>query len=600
MNNDTLFRVNVQEQEDQKRKKTYQECHNEQFKILHEESQVLFEEKSKLGYSDLTWDQFLKLDTDDLGQAEASGIIVLQKRYSSYQERESDFNNTICIEPSKLPDAVDAAERLLAEKDYDIYQRSGALVRVAKVRSLPRNKMAIKSRARDAVIIKELDQAFLTVFLTKIGKFIVFDSRSGTTRKIDCPERIARYLIAKQQWKLPILTGIINAPTLRSDGSILDNPGYDPESGLLFISDGNAWGKCIENPSYDDAQQAKNELLFLLEGFPFENEASRSVALAAILTVLIRKSLATAPLVGFSAPKMSSGKSLLADVISLIGTGKVNSVIAQADSEAEEKKRILSILMEGDPVICYDNIEKPFGSAALCAILTQCEYKDRVLGASETKTVLTNATFLATGNNLTFAGDISTRTLLCKIDAQVEYPEERDFKLDLRIYIPANRERLVQAALTILRAYHVAGRPPQNIKQYGRFEEWSGWIRSAIVWLGLADPCETRKDIQDADPVRVLLQALFASWHAVIGEKPVKVKEILATAMGNLNDEKNDQQDTLREALLDIASDNKGGINQRVLAKKLSAYKNRIEAGLRLEREGTHQGTTLWRIKKVS
>ena len=63
------------------------------------------------------------------------------------------------------------------------------------------------------------------------------------------------------------------------------------------------------------------------------------------------------------------------------------------------------------------------------------EYKDRLLGGNETRTVLTTATFLATGNNLIFMGDISTRALLCKLDPKVEHPEERSFTVRLtKIY----------------------------------------------------------------------------------------------------------------------------------------------------------------------
>ena len=36
--------------------------------------------------------------------------------------------------------------------------------------------------------------------------------------------------------------------------------------------------------------------------------------------------------------------------------------------------------MAGDPVIVIDNAEKPIGGDALCAILTQSTYKDRLLG----------------------------------------------------------------------------------------------------------------------------------------------------------------------------------------------------------------------------
>ncbi len=100
-----------------------------------------------------------------------------------------------------------------------------------------------------------------------------------------------------------------------------------------------------------------------------------------------------------------------------------------------------------------------------------------VLGGNETRTVLTNATFLVTGNNLVFMGDISTRALLCKLDPQIERPEEREFSVDLRTYIPEHPTDLVNAGLIILRAYDVAGKPLQNIKPFGRFEEWSNWIR---------------------------------------------------------------------------------------------------------------------------
>lgn len=601
MNNNTKLAKNNQAKSNQKKQKSYQEFLAEQTGQLREEEQALEQEKSGLGHSAFSWNDFLQLDTDNMEQAVAATIIVLQNNYRLYQEKKQAVDAIICIEPSKLHEAVDAAERLLqSQKEHTIYQRSGTLARVTKISSLPQKKMVTKGRSPDSFIIRDVDQTFLMMFLTKIGNFVFFNARFGDTKKIDCPEKIARHLIAKREWSLPILTGIINAPTLQPDGSILDKLGYDRESGLLFITSENyQWEPIRQNPTLADAICAKDELLVLLEEFPFENEASRSVALAAILTALIRKSLPTAPLFGFSAPKMSSGKSLLADVVSLIAVGKINSVIAQADNEAEEKKRILSLLMEGDPIVCYDNIERPFGSASLCAILTQCEYKDRVLGVSETRTVPTNATFLATGNNLTFAGDISTRALLCKIDAEREHPEEREFKLDLRMFIPANRVRLVQAGLIILRAYHVAGRPAQNIKPYGRFEEWSSWVRSAIVWLGMADPCETRKDIEDADPIRITLTTLFTAWHAIFGESAMKLKDVAENVNKGFGGNQNELRESLTETLLELASDNKGGINQRALAKKLSAYKNRIEGGFRLEQAGTYQGTTLWRVKEV-
>jgi putative DNA primase/helicase len=535
---------------------------------------------------------------EDLDQATASQIIALRDEYWAFQKQKQSLENTIYLEPSKLPESVDAAEKLLLGNQDYIYQRSGKLVRVTKISNASGDKNKLIKRSQDAIIIKEIDQVFLTVYLTRAGNFVSFDARIGNVKKVDCPERIPRYLIAKQEWNIPTLTGIINAPTLRTDGTILDCPGYDAVSGLLFLPGDYTFDKIPEKPILEDAIQAANELLDILKGFPFEDEVSKSVALAAILTALVRKSIETAPLFGFTAPKMASGKSLLADVVALIATGKPNSVIAQAENETEEKKRVLALLIEGDPIICYDNIEKPFKSAALCSILTQREYKDRLLGGNETRTVLTNATFLVTGNNLIFEGDISTRTLLCKLDSQIEHPEERLFDLDLRKYIPQNRSKLVKAGLIILRAYHVAGKPTQNIKPFGRFEEWSDLIRSALVWIGLADPCESRKDIESSDPIRILLTSFFTTWYEIFGSTPVKVKELVRQA-GLLSNETDEDHETLREALLELAGDNKDNINQRSLAKKLALYKHRIENGLRLEQCGTHQGTSQWRVRQV-
>ena len=419
-----------------------------------------------------------------------------------------------------------------------------------------------------------------------------FDERTQQLKQKDCPEKIAKTLIARRYWKLPVLTGIIQAPTLRLDGSILETPGYDEETGLFFNPGQTNFPPIPINPTKKDAESSLNVLLDIIGEFPFENEESKSVALSAILTALIRRSIRTAPLHGFTAPKMGSGKSLLADIASLIATGKVNSAIPHAENEAEEKKRLLAVLSEGDPVVCFDNIEKPFGSAALCSVLTQTEYKDRVLGSTRNLTVLTNATFLATGNNLTFVGDISTRAILCRLDPNCERPEERTFEKNLYHHIPENRGEIVVAALTIIRAYYVAGKPKQKILPFGRFEDWSDVVRSALIWLDLEDPCTSRKEIENADPVRVSLGHLLSSWHKGLGDNGNTVKNILRI----VEDQKLDE---LKEALMEIAPDSKGGINSRSLGKKLASFKGRIENGYRLEAVGTYQNADTWRVKKM-
>ena len=249
-----------------------------------------------------------------------------------------------------------------------------------------------------------------------------------------------------------------------------------------------------------------------------------------ILTALIRKSIRTAPLHGFTAPKMSSGKSLLADVEGLIATGKVNCAISHAENEAEEKKRLLAVLSEGDP-------------------------------------------------------------------------EERTFVKNLYKYIPQNRGALVVAALTMLRAYHMAGRPKAGIVPFGSFEEWSDFVRSAIVWLDQEDPCKSRKEIENADPIRVTLGCLLSSWYAVYGDFSRRIRDVLIDVEDKdkkITDEmKKLNLNALHEALMEIAPDNKGGINSKSLGKKLSSFKGRIENGFRLENAGIYQGAETWRVIRI-
>ena len=111
----------------------------------------------------------------------------------------------------------------------------------------------------------------------------------------------------------------------------------------------------------------------------------------------------------------------------------------------------------------------------------------------------------------------------------------------------------------------------------------------------MADPCESRKEIERTDPVRIVLVDLFYSWYELFKEESVKVKSVIAKAM----EAKDEPAERLKESILELSGNSKGDINSRKFAKKLAYHKNRIEGGLRLERMGTSQGTTLWRIKKM-
>jgi putative DNA primase/helicase len=304
----------------------------------------------------------------------------------------------------------------------------------------------------------------------------------------------------------------------------------------------------------------------------------------------VRPSLRSAPLFGFDAPAAGTGKSLLSDVVSTIATGRPVAVMSYTAHEADERKRIVAALMAGDAVLSIDNVEQPLRGEALCSVLTQETYQDRRLGVSETIRVPTCCTWLATGNNLTFAGDLATRVLLCRLDAKIERPEEREFQRDLRAYVFEHRSTLVAAALTVLRAYIVAGCPLQNLKPFGRFEDWSALVRSALVWLDCKDPCDSRRDIVRDDPQRAALDAVLTAMWDAFGGSPVTTPDIVrgATESGNL---------VLKEAL-ELALP-RGEVKSKTLACWLRRNKDCIVAGRRLLSLGGSERGSFWRIEKV-
>ncbi len=514
------------------------------------------------------------------------------------RKRQQPTGEEILLAPGQLPSIVDAVEARL--EGAGLYQRGGQLVR--GIRSAP---VTVRGVSRDdrALSIVPVSAAFLADCVNRRMKFQKWDSRIDDFKPANCPGEVATTLLARvglwNEKHLPSLVAILEAPTLRPDGSILDREGYDAETGLLVDFGGVEFAPVPLTPSQLDAARALEELSEIVKGFPFVEETDRAAAIAAILTALVRKSIPSAPLFTFTAPKPRSGKSLLADLVGLISTGHRPSVVTFNGDPAEEKKRLMALLSSGDCVVSFDNLSEPLGGDAICTILTQSTWTDRILGrndAGSAATVPTCATFLATGNNLTVQADLAARTVPCRIDPAVERPEEREFDVNLYEEVPRRRGELVAAGLTILRAYHVAGRPEQGCPTWGGFEAWTRWVRDPLVWLGMADAAAGRRHVEANDPVHQKLVGLLTTWHEAVRSAPHTTAEIVR-ASGYSTPE----AEALRGAILEIAGTAHGDINLRTLGRFLATYVDRIEGGLVLRRDGLrHRSAPAWRVRNTS
>ena len=283
------------------------------------------------------------------------------------------------------------------------------------------------------------------------------------------------------------------------------------KSRLLLRFPDNQFPPVPAGPSKDEAVDALERLKHPLREFPFRNDNSRSVVISAVLSGVIRGELRTCPLHGFSAPVAGTGKTKLAEYVAAIVTGAMPNMISHTAYDEEMEKRLFAILLRGCALVNIDNVSEPLSGDALCAMLTAPTFTGRILGASEMATVDTRMLMLATGNNLAVSGDLSRRTIICRLDAESEAPDRRRFDFDPVQDARTDRFRLVADALTVLRAYVAADRPlPEGHMPLGSFEEWDNLVRGALIWLGEADPVETQERESDNEEREMQVEILHA------------------------------------------------------------------------------------------
>jgi hypothetical protein len=493
---------------------------------------------------------------------------------------------------NRLHETMAAAEDALIAAGVPIFQQAGRVVRAARLDEAEDDDGV--RRPAGALLIRCVKQHSLRATMTSVVNFVSPGEHSPVAPHISLAQTYLEQ-VAEGGGQLPVLRGIVECPTMRPDGTIMSEEGYDRATGLILDTSGVAFDPVPESPTREEALAGLGKFKAIIGQFPFVGvdgrSASRSVALSGFLTAVCRRSLPAAPMHGFSAPTPGTGKSLLCDCIAMLAMGRQSAAVNQSgepDGE-EERKALLSILMQGDPVVMIDNISRPVTGQRWCSILTQPTWQDRLLGGNDNLTVSTRTLWLANGNNLEFREDVSRRAILCTMDAGVEKPEERGgFDLDLKVEVPRRRGELVAAALTVLRAFIVAGRPGlDKLTPFAGFEEWSDLVRGALVWLGEPDPCETRVEVSAGDSAREELADLLSAWEGAVGVgEVVTTKELLAAAHSEANE--GPGHGVLLAALDAVCP---RGANPRSVGWYLRKVKGRIRGGRRIvvvqgEREG--------------
>ena len=298
-------------------------------------------------------------------------------------------------------------------------------------------------------------------------------------------------------------------------------------------------------------------------------------------TGVIRPALPVAPLHGIRASTAGTGKSFLVDLFATIATGRPCSVMAVGKTEEETEKRLGALLLSGSPVISIDNVNGDLGGDMLCQMTERPLVRTRILGKSEVPEIECRAMIFATGNNMTLVGDMTRRAVLCTLDAGVERPEKREFDFDPIAHVLQDRGAFVAAAIIIIRAYRAAG-SPKVCGPIGSYGPWSDSVRSALIWLGEADPVSSMDIMREEDPELVVVNELFSAWReALAAGAPYTSSQIEEVASERFNDGVFVHPE-LHDVLMRQA--NAGPvISTKRLGRWLTRIKGRVVHGWRLE-----------------
>ena len=470
-----------------------------------------------------------------------------------------------------LSDEATQGEAAIIKAGHPVYSRGTTLVR-----PVIEEVDATRGRRTKVAQLVPICRPYMVDLLCQSAQWMRHDVRKNKLARINPPNDIAQIILHRcGEWSFNPVVGIITTPTLRPDGTLFVNPGYDAATQLLLVEP-PPMPDIPENPTREDALEALRLLDGLLDEFPFADNASRSVALSCLITPIVRGAFTVAPMHAARAPTAGSGKSYLFDTAATIAIGQPCPVMAAGRNEEETEKRLGAALLAGQPIINIDNLNGDLGGDALCQIIERPVVEIRILGKSERERISARCTVFATGNNLRLVGDMTRRVLLSTLDAKQERPEFRAFKRDPVGEVLSDRGRYVAAVLTIVRAY-ITARRPRVVAPLNSFEGWSDMVRSPLIWLGRPDPVETMESARRDDPALQAMEAVFAALKETVGfgdRNAMSVAQIIQSAdkMSPFVNGYQLEHPGLKEALVTVAGQ-RGTIDPRELGKWFGRHK---------------------------
>lgn len=363
--------------------------------------------------------------------------------------------------------------------------------------------------------------------------------KEGNAHFVEAPSGLVNNAYQQPKTEYPPLHRIISAPVFASDKTLIVEPGYH-DSGVYYHPSKQAQnleGVSLE-PTDAEVCKAVWRLADLFGDFSL-GAMTREQLVQAIedgddvpefchltssgLTPLCRDFI-NGPTPGHLGrkDKPRTGATKVLSTMQYIATLTHASPQALPEKDEEVRKTITAELDEGSPSVFFDNLKENVNCGVLAAAMTAYPtFKGRRLGVTEMVNAEVKTTWLLTGNRTQLSTELTDRSLLIKLDPQMERPGDRgekDFKYyPIEDHVEKHVAEYLHCLLTLVQNWIAKGCPTWEGRPLGGFEVHSRIIGGILEAAGingfLANREELTRTVRVSGPEDNMFDAMIERHH---------------------------------------------------------------------------------------
>jgi hypothetical protein len=342
----------------------------------------------------------------------------------------------------------------------DIMQRAGVLVRYSNPQRT----------------LEAYPTGSLQMRMARTMEFFTTDAK-GKEKPVEAPRKTAAHLVERTEHPgAPAVDLVARLPFLGKQRRLVTEPGYHADECVLLVPDLDVQPPQLHTDPDVRAQEVAAAVHFLLEDWwgDFttycgwdDDPASRANALAFALTPFVRPYIDGAtPMHICDAPDAGCGKSTVAELVGIITTGGISSTHLEKWG-SEFKREVTSFLMEGKPIVWFDNEESgsQVDSAMLAQLTSGLSWTGRVMGKTKMPDLPIRNAWVMTGTNISFTKELADRGVLISLrpghdGVVIRHRNPKDLKHpDIEKWTREHRTAIVEAILVLIDNWTTGGVP---------------------------------------------------------------------------------------------------------------------------------------------